>query len=579
MRHFRSVFVGPRRLPKRVLGVFLGSGLSLGVLLGGGTPADASPLADLKVSVARVQLHETEPGTYKLVVLPLSKPGPVAGKDGGSKNGAGVVKVFQADRTANQPRRLVVDYYGLSGRGGKNLPLKDKRLKGIRIGDHGDRTRIVIDLKSDSPLAVTGPERLGTGDAYRIAFTFVPENLRKPKASPTPKTPAGKGVAGEKAAAAEEAGKQTSAELFDARKERATAIPSKLPSLSPSVAPTATPAVRPFSSPVPAAQSSSGEHRIAGGEPVDEPDELATRAPSLSPPVSPQTPGLGSPAPSLSPPSSLSESVTPRPTSRPEIEEAERTASQALPSPSFLRETARSTPTVGTAPIGGAPSEQVTPEPELDIDPDELTSTIDPLKPDAPTPDPRKPDPRKPSDGKLPVSSPSSGSSDILNPNSATAAPERISQEASREAPGEIPAGSMIVAPDDPLSEPSASEIIRAPKVPVVKESEGEPVLSDIGFEKLKDSGASAVWLLVSPLQKYTLEKRRDDLFELTLENGKIGQPGLTLPRFSPEGIDGFELAVAKQEGPNVVVRIFVEEGIRLFPFVAHGKLWVKAMR
>lgn len=98
-------------------------------------------------------------------------------------------------------------------------------------------------------------------------------------------------------------------------------------------------------------------------------------------------------------------------------------------------------------------------------------------------------------------------------------------------------------------------------------------------FYQMTSSKVPAVVFDVEGLSSYTLNKRKPDLYELVLENVKLSGKHLTLPQFPPDSFYGFNVIVAKDEGKNVVVKLYIEEGVKLFPFIQKQHLWLKASK
>ena len=102
-------------------------------------------------------------------------------------------------------------------------------------------------------------------------------------------------------------------------------------------------------------------------------------------------------------------------------------------------------------------------------------------------------------------------------------------------------------------------------------------VVKGIFYQMTSGAKVPAVVFDVEGLSSYTLKKKKPDLFELTLDNVKLAGRHLTLPQFPPDAFFGFNVIVAKEEGKNVAVKIYIEEGVKLFPFIAKKQLWLKA--
>lgn len=74
----------------------------------------------------------------------------------------------------------------------------------------------------------------------------------------------------------------------------------------------------------------------------------------------------------------------------------------------------------------------------------------------------------------------------------------------------------------------------------------------------------------------YTLNRRAPDQFELTIDGAHFAGPHLGLAQFPPDSFKGFTVVQAAEEGGKVVVKIYVEENTKLFPFTSKGQLWLR---
>lgn len=100
--------------------------------------------------------------------------------------------------------------------------------------------------------------------------------------------------------------------------------------------------------------------------------------------------------------------------------------------------------------------------------------------------------------------------------------------------------------------------------------------INGIYYQSPKDSNVSAVQIDVDAHNTYSLTQRDNNRFELIINNAALAGPHLALPQFPPDTFTGFEVILARNQGKDVVVNIYVEDGVKLSPFIAKGKLWLK---
>lgn len=104
----------------------------------------------------------------------------------------------------------------------------------------------------------------------------------------------------------------------------------------------------------------------------------------------------------------------------------------------------------------------------------------------------------------------------------------------------------------------------------------GGGTVKAIYYQTTNNTKIPAVAFDVDGLGSYSLNKKAPDLYELVLDNAHLAGNFLTLPQFPPDSFRGFSVIVARNEGGKVFVKIYVEEGVKLFPFIAKGQLWLK---
>jgi len=134
-----------------------------------------------------------------------------------------------------------------------------------------------------------------------------------------------------------------------------------------------------------------------------------------------------------------------------------------------------------------------------------------------------------------------------------------------------------------PLVESSSKKIVTPPVQPSTRKAK-QPIrpasaftLKGIDFQEVREDKTTAVVLNVSAAVQYEITQAQDDLFEVKLNNTKVQGMDISIPHFTPEELyQGFEVVVARQQGANVVVRIYTDSTTRPLPFEKSGKLWIK---
>ncbi len=101
--------------------------------------------------------------------------------------------------------------------------------------------------------------------------------------------------------------------------------------------------------------------------------------------------------------------------------------------------------------------------------------------------------------------------------------------------------------------------------------------LKGIDFQEIREEKTTAVVLNVESSVQYEMKQAQDDLFELKLSNTKVQGIDISIPHFTPEELyQGFEVVVARQQGKNVVVRIYTDANTKPMAFPNAGMLWIK---
>jgi hypothetical protein len=100
-----------------------------------------------------------------------------------------------------------------------------------------------------------------------------------------------------------------------------------------------------------------------------------------------------------------------------------------------------------------------------------------------------------------------------------------------------------------------------------------------IYYQTLNNTKVPAVAFDLKGEGPYSLKPIKSDLYELVLKSTRLAGKYLSLPQFPPDSFRGFSVIVARQEGADVHVKIYVEENTKLFPFISKGQLWLKVSR
>jgi len=95
-------------------------------------------------------------------------------------------------------------------------------------------------------------------------------------------------------------------------------------------------------------------------------------------------------------------------------------------------------------------------------------------------------------------------------------------------------------------------------------------------FYKMLNNSTPALMIKVSSLGEYSFRQRDKNIFEVVLNNSQLAGDHLTQPHFPGEEFKGLEGTFMWQRDNSVVIKIYVEEGVRLSPYSAEGNLWVK---
>lgn len=102
--------------------------------------------------------------------------------------------------------------------------------------------------------------------------------------------------------------------------------------------------------------------------------------------------------------------------------------------------------------------------------------------------------------------------------------------------------------------------------------------LQSIYFQITENTNLPAVAFEIPGLKSYALNKLTEELYELVLDNTYLKGKHLELPQFPPDSFIGFAVINAAEDQVNnkVVIKIYVDEGTKLFPYYMNDQLWVK---
>lgn len=128
--------------------------------------------------------------------------------------------------------------------------------------------------------------------------------------------------------------------------------------------------------------------------------------------------------------------------------------------------------------------------------------------------------------------------------------------------------------------EPDDVDVTPAPNV--IKKpdaAQGGAKVEGIIYAAAPGTPEPAVQIQVRDLQNYSLQKKKKNIYELTLDNATLSGSHLSLPQFPPDTFEGLEVIIARQEEQNVVLKIYVAETTVLTPYRAQGQLWIKVKK
>lgn len=102
--------------------------------------------------------------------------------------------------------------------------------------------------------------------------------------------------------------------------------------------------------------------------------------------------------------------------------------------------------------------------------------------------------------------------------------------------------------------------------------------LKSIFFQVTENTRLPAVVFTVPGLKSYALNKLTEELYELVLDNSYLKGKHLELPQFPPDSFKGFAVINAADDKVKnkIIVKIYVDEGTKLFTYYTDDQLWVK---
>lgn len=104
-----------------------------------------------------------------------------------------------------------------------------------------------------------------------------------------------------------------------------------------------------------------------------------------------------------------------------------------------------------------------------------------------------------------------------------------------------------------------------------------KPIDSPAGAQPGGGKQSSAVMISVPHLSNYGLKTDKPNVYVLVLNNARLAGKHLTLPQFPPDGFSGFEVVMAQEEGQDVIVKIYVDDNVKLSPYRMNDQVWIRA--
>jgi len=129
------------------------------------------------------------------------------------------------------------------------------------------------------------------------------------------------------------------------------------------------------------------------------------------------------------------------------------------------------------------------------------------------------------------------------------------------------------------ISTPAEARSHRLEGGELIFEGEGPQTLEDIKFYYQKPNNVPLLRIVLAKRPKFTLVKKGEKLYHLTIPNCAIKWSHLELPQFPPHDFKGFSLVMAEMLGKNMTLSIGVERGARVTAFGKNNEIWIKAVK
>lgn len=104
----------------------------------------------------------------------------------------------------------------------------------------------------------------------------------------------------------------------------------------------------------------------------------------------------------------------------------------------------------------------------------------------------------------------------------------------------------------------------------------GDQGLENIKFYFKKDKKTPLVRFMFVNKPKYTIKKKDEKKYLLTIENSRIRWPHLELPQFPPRDFRGFTMIMPSVKNGNLEIVIGVERGSKVVSFTKESEVWLK---
>lgn len=109
-----------------------------------------------------------------------------------------------------------------------------------------------------------------------------------------------------------------------------------------------------------------------------------------------------------------------------------------------------------------------------------------------------------------------------------------------------------------------------------IEEVSGDQGLEDIKFYFKKDKKTPLVRFMFVKKPKYTIKKKSEKKYILTVKNARIRWPHLELPQFPPRDFRGFTMIMPSIKNGNLNIVIGVERGSKIISYTKENEVWLK---